>query len=387
MNIYYSEKEHIFFHNDEDTFVWGAKDDLLPQMNETSSKRFFLNVADKKVGPLIGILTSKNKKGVLTGNSLLFQKIQAKLQKSGGLSFIFTLEDTYKDRIEGYFYDEPSSRWYRGLFPLPQVVYNRIPFRWAENRDEFNRFKMFLAEQNIPFFNPGFIHKFSLYEVLKKHPSIALHLPETSPSTKGRLEEMLSRHKSIYVKPVKLSQGKGISRISLEKGGDAISYETMEGTKRYATLEDFWTSESPKWKNDDILLQQEITTKTIDGKKYDLRGLVHYSSFGYSLTGIGIRVAGSNKLTTHLKRGGSLFPYEKLKDDAIEDKLSELMKRCGEALTDHYGFFGEFSFDVGIDQEGHIWIFEINSKPMSFDEPLIEQAKIENLIDLFLLIS
>ncbi|KYC97138.1 hypothetical protein B4102_0793 [Heyndrickxia sporothermodurans] len=38
---------------------------------------------------------------------------------------------------------------------------------------------------------------------------------------------------------------------------------------------------------------------------------------------------------------------------------------------------------MGRDQSGKLWIYEVNSKPMSFDEEDIEKKRIKNLIQIF----
>jgi hypothetical protein len=53
--------------------------------------------------------------------------------------------------------------------------------------------------------------------------------------------------------------------------------------------------------------------------------------------------------------------------------LNRLMSKIGETLDDAYGPFGEFSVDLGMDRDNRCWIFEINSKPMVFDETDIQE--------------
>jgi hypothetical protein len=60
-----------------------------------------------------------------------------------------------------------------------------------------------------------------------------------------------------------------------------------------------------------------------------------------------------------------------------------VVEEAGKWLTDHWGFFGEFSIDAGVSSKGNYYLFEINSKPMSFDEQEIEKKRIKNLCRLF----
>jgi hypothetical protein len=39
----------------------------------------------------------------------------------------------------------------------------------------------------------------------------------------------------------------------------------------------------------------------------------------------------------------------------------------------------EMSMDLGVDQEGGIWFFEANAKPMKFDEPDIRRRSLDRI--------
>ncbi|UTW70068.1 hypothetical protein KHA80_05010 [Anaerobacillus sp. HL2] len=56
-----------------------------------------------RVGPLIGILTSKENREDFFENRNTFKNIQAYLQKQGGLSFVMTPEGIKKEMIEGFY--------------------------------------------------------------------------------------------------------------------------------------------------------------------------------------------------------------------------------------------------------------------------------------------
>ncbi|MCC5399972.1 hypothetical protein LMQ13_13720, partial [Staphylococcus aureus] len=56
---------------------------------------------------------------------------------------------------------------------------------------------------------------------------------------------------------------------------------------------------------------------------------------------------------------------------------------CGEVLTKKYGFIGEFSIDACVDKEGNYYLFEVNAKPMLFDEVEIEEKRCQQLVKLF----
>ena len=40
---------------------------------------------------------------------------------------------------------------------------------------------------------------------------------------------------------------------------------------------------------------------------------------------------------------------------------------------------GEMSMDLGVDDNGGLWFFEANSRPMKFDEPAIRKLSLERI--------
>ncbi|WLR42801.1 hypothetical protein LC087_00725 [Bacillus carboniphilus] len=66
------------------------------------------------------------------------------------------------------------------------------------------------------------------------------------------------------------------------------------------------------------------------------------------------------------------------------DQLHDLVNEIGHCLSSQLGKVGEFSLDLGITEEDQFVLFEINSKPMKFDEKPIEKARINALAELFL---
>jgi hypothetical protein len=40
---------------------------------------------------------------------------------------------------------------------------------------------------------------------------------------------------------------------------------------------------------------------------------------------------------------------------------------------------GEMSMDLGVDENGGLWFFEANSRPMKFDEPAIRKLSLERI--------
>jgi hypothetical protein len=334
--------------------------------------------------PVIGILTAKKKDGTIGGNSPLFIQLQKKLISLNGISFIFTLDGVHDESIDGFTFNPEKNEWERINSPYPDLVYNRIPFRKSEEEIKNSGFFSHLKDKNIPFFNPGFIDKYELYQLFKDHPILHSYLPATILAfEKQKLWNFLLQFQTIYLKPAQSARGNGIFRLELdtEKG---LILKGISRSNEYITFDHFWNEWENILKEKNYLAQEEILSKTYGGKRFDLRILAHAEHNNYIVTGVGIRQSQKQEITTHIPSGGKRLPYNLFQTKEQDLLIENVVKQIGIALSQKFGFFGEFSIDVGISETGNYYIYEVNSKPMSFDEKEIEAKKIDHLCQLFL---
>lgn len=338
-------------------------------------------------GLLIGIMSVRKTNGSIAGNGPLFIALQKKLISLDGISFVFTPEDADTDIITGYTFSPQKNQWIKGRFRYPDLVYNRIPSRKAEQNEQCQRFFSILNEKNIPYFNPCFIDKYELYELLKTDPLLQTFLPKTILiKQKKDLFIFQKKHKGIYLKPSQSSKGKGILRLRLIESSK-IQLEGINQHEIYISFHHFWENWGQELLEKNYLAQEEIKSAEYNGHRYDFRILAHANDDGYSITGVGIRQSQEQNITTHIPSGGKLLPYKLLKSKEHDYFIQTIVPSIGRTLSERFGYFGEFSIDAGISNTGLYYIYEVNSKPMSFDEQEIEENKIEQLCRLFLQLS
>lgn len=387
MKIYYNSHTAKWYQAGAETpITFGGDRYLLPYQNALlkNSYSFTVNLADHHAGPLIGIMTSRKADGTITGNSSLFLKLQRKILAAGGLSYIFTPEDLSHDHINGYMYLEENRCWKKVKAPFPDLVYNRIPHRKVEQKDNVaDIFKLFKKKQ-IPFFNPFFLDKYNLYCLFQDHPALKNYMPNTELVTNMEdLRAFLEKHRCVYLKPAHSAKGNGIFRLSLLKSKQ-LSLDGLNEKETYPHMEDFWNEWQTELLNKRYLVQKAVKSAKFKGKRFDFRILAHAKDDGYSITGVGIRQSHEQEITTHIPNGGKLLPYHLLQTVEHDQFFHWIVEEIGTTLSKHYGFFGEFSIDAGISTTGEYFIYEVNSKPMSFDETDIEEKKISQLTQLFL---
>jgi glutathione synthase/RimK-type ligase-like ATP-grasp enzyme len=333
----------------------------------------------------VGILTCKknnNERG-LGGNLRLFRELTGHLNSNGIVSFVLAVEDVLQGDFSGFIYSESSGNWEKVSVPLPDVVYNRIPSRGFESSKAFLQFKQILDQHSIPIFNPRFVHKLEIYELLRENNFLHNLLPETILLSSSReLFNFLIKHQTLYLKPVTGNKGSGISILSLQPDGKVVA-STTKTELSYNSFNEFWIKNAKKYINHKYIAQQAVKPKKLDGHRYDYRILVHYDEQDYKITGKAIRMSQAQEVTTHVPRGGRIYPYELLKNENTDLLIEKVAGICGKILSEKLGFFGEFSMDLGEDEAGNLYLFEINSKPMHFDETEIENNRLEKLKKIF----
>lgn len=329
--------------------------------------------------PIVGILTGEGGSGkIFHGDGTYFKCLQRKMKAAGGFCYVFTLSGVKEKYIEGFAFSRKKQQWAKLACPYPNVIYNRIASRDAESSESFLLFKKEMISAKIPFFNSFFFDKWDVHQILSE--SLLSYLPLTEKvHSAENIHSFLSAFPGAYLKPLRSSQGQGIYRIRSEEhlyevtsidGSSELCDKTVFAKKKYPFYEGY-------------LIQEEIASDTFQNKKYDLRVLALLGKNDYHICGIGVRSAANRQtLTTHVPNGGSIIPFESVSNRVSMEELQMIVSTAGRELAFHYGPIGEFSMDIGVTESGPV-IYEVNSKPMPFDEPHIQTHRINKLAALF----
>jgi glutathione synthase/RimK-type ligase-like ATP-grasp enzyme len=383
MTIYYDLEQEKWFHKDRDfSYTFGKNAISLPYSEaKRSCLSFSVVKKDSQLGPLIGIVISDSTvKQLLKGHKRSFEQIHQGLKSLGGICIVFTAENVQTNEIHGYVFSDEKKQWIRVKTPLPNIVYNRIKTRKDEQTTAIQHFFQFLHKGNIPYFNPSFFTKWQLYKILNTNTLLRPYLPATLRiSSLNDVITMLNTYEHIYMKPNEGHKGKGIFTLQLNREQHTVVFSNMKHERTFRNI----TTLFELYDLDEYIAQQAIHSDTINGKRYDLRILVHYQNNSFVISGIGIRQSVIQEITTHIPNGGRLIPYELVKEKIDESLLQHIVVQCGKTLSAHLGLIGEFSLDLGRTPDGHFYIYELNSKPMIFDEPEIQQQGTKNLIRAF----
>ncbi|MDK8182285.1 YheC/YheD family protein [Paenibacillus sp. UMB4589-SE434] len=357
-----------------------------------------MNGMEQEQLPIVAILTIDDDNEYFRGNRENFTDLLMTGKELGFNVYIVTVKDLKLNakRVIGYNYVPESNVWQQGWFPLPHVIYNRIPLREDEMQPSVNsKIKSILAHPTIRMFNPYFFNKWNLFEWLKKSKTTKPYIPSTRKlTTSASLGKMLNRHAYVYLKPETGKAGMGIMTLRVNQAKTLkfrLKIQDRKGSTSYksAHISKLWSRIRKQAGQSHYIIQQGISLAAINRRPFDLRVLVQKNQMGeWDITGVGARIAGVLSITTHVPRGGSIDDPEKLLTSIFgEEQASQIMTRARNASlviarqvergSGHT--LGEMSMDLGVDASGGIWFFEANAKPMKFDEPHIRRCSLERI--------
>jgi len=331
------------------------------------------------IGPLVGIFTAgfiPNTEQPIGERSSFFSKLLSVNQTVGALPFIFGEQhiDWEQGTIEGYFFHDQT--WQLVEVPFPNVIYDRLPNRKSEENPKLIRVKERLQKEYlIPWYNPGFFNKLDIYEKLQQDDSVTVYLPETHPFTSfSSIETLLSKYGHVFIKPKNGSLGFGVHQIIYDKHIDYYycRYQDEAGVNRlrkYVSLERLFQSVFVNQSLERMLIQQGIHLLRTEQRSVDFRVHTNKDDIGeWHVTAIAAKIAGPGSVTTHARSGGDIKTlneiFQKEEYDIFKEKLTNAALLLSKALDKNVeGIIGEIGFDLGIDKNGDIWLFEANSKP------------------------
>jgi hypothetical protein len=331
------------------------------------------------IGPLVGIFTSGFTSVPLQPigeRTLFFSKLLSVNKMVGALPFVFGSQhiDWEQGMMTGYFFHDQV--WQTLEVPFPNVIYDRLPNRRSENSPKLIKVKDRLQKEYlIPWYNPGFFNKLDIYERLLQDATVAKYLPETFQFTSfSEIETMLSKHGHVFIKPKNGSSGFGVHQIIYDKQTEAYfcRYQDDSGINRlrkFSSLEKLFSTVFLNQSLEKMVVQQGIYLLRNEARAVDFRIHTNKDDTGnWHVSAIAAKMAGQGSVTTHTRNGGDIKTIAEIfpMNECVQytEKLSKAALLLSNALDRFVeGIIGEIGFDLGIDRNGDVWLFEANSKP------------------------
>ena len=339
-------------------------------------------VQSKKSTSLLGICMSATRNRIVKG--AMFNQVSERLrrfQSNNVRIILFSLEDLYLQdlHVTGFYFDNKSRVWKKKMFPIPDVIYMRCGV------DKLRLRKM---EQVIgrKVFNNFFYDKWQGWNLLAGSDLLRHHLPDTRlVKNEMDLQQMLKKFKDVFLKPISGYGGMGIAHALLkEEGNIQVIYQNKEHTS-FKTFEDcktLWNWIHAKLSPNPYIAQQGIHTFPWKEKPTDIRLNMNKNGKGeWQVTALFSRIALNG---SHIggDRGIQYMPLdirellsEMFYDDDdrveyMEKYIVELGFKICKVLDDSGYHIADIGIDLGIDECGRLWTFEVNPSPCPFGPPI-----------------
>lgn len=210
-------------------------------------------------------------------------------------------------------------------------------------------------------------------KIMLQDRRLAPFLPETVPWRTNRLFDMLKEYTVVFLKPDKGGGGIGIIRIE-QVAADVyeVRYLTkrVQVTGKHALITLLKRRMQPRKR---YLIQQGIRLKQIGGRPFDIRVIVQKPGSEWQAMGMAAKVAAKEKIVTNRSTGGlALTVSRALKSGfgwsdhyirSVERWLSHIALQTAYTLSARFPNLRVLGLDIGIDVQGNVWIFEVNTRP------------------------
>lgn len=333
-----------------------------------------------EVGPLIGVFINAKKVAWLSeGKSdSVYEQISYAAKSLYGISSFFSHGDIdwEKKIVKAMLWED--SKWISSILPLPTVIYDRCFGSYG--RTNGLKFRNKLGRDYKVINSMPKLAKLETISTLRKNPNLIDSIPETMTYRSSKdIEEMITKHRSIYLKPDALYKGKGIFRISkADNDGYKIEHRLddsnevfyMQNLDNIDTLINKYSALGGGY-----LIQEEIIKASYCDYPFDFRLLYQKDWQGvWQPTGIAVRMGAPGSIITSPRSGGAVIEFSKVlqqtfnEDIDAKNGLYEVVVNIGKevvtTIEQDFGDCVELGLDMTIDVNRKVWIIEVNGKPL-----------------------
>ncbi|HBQ86043.1 MAG TPA: hypothetical protein DER33_01170 [Syntrophomonas sp.] len=351
------------------------------------------------IGPVIGIFST----GIPNNNEFADDSIQAELVYLSSIGrslpaeiYVFTPAhiDWKHQIVRGFNYQPMGERqgiWSSRLYPLPDVVYDRIGSRTSESRLLVKSTKKRLMSlPYLKYFNHSFLNKWQVYRLLVTNSQLQPHLPETKLLNANNLEEMLQKYSTLFLKPSNGSLGRGIIRVT---NGPRLKFTAYKRRTTHGIVGnhlELLSKTRPFRDGKPYIIQQGINLITYKQSLFDIRIIYQKNGRGeWQVAKKFVRVAPKGSSISNLSSGGWAEKLDRVFKNLYRGnahKIAEQNHRintmCHMVATtleaEGHCIYGELGLDIGIDNDNFPWLIEVNSKPRKRTKTRFSQRIVRN---------
>jgi hypothetical protein len=215
--------------------------------------------------------------------------------------------------------------------------------------------------------------KWPMHQKMIEEEELISCLPETSLYSKKSFWELIIKHGAVVIKPSKGLRGNGVVMVSVvDENRFEIHNQDFKIIVDRNVLDIFLAEKSDKGKT--YIVQERIPLAAIDGCPFDIRVMVQrkQGSQEWCVTGKAVKVASQNFAITNVSR--EILTLEQAVErselkgvdfELLESEINRISLITAYTLGEHFQNARTFGLDMGVTNNGTIYIIEVNLKPSS----------------------
>ncbi|WP_445486546.1 YheC/YheD family endospore coat-associated protein [Niallia sp. 03133] len=288
--------------------------------------------------------------------------------------FVPSTFNPFTEKVKGRMYKHESNSWVSGEFPIPTILYDRCFYQDNPHSNQCKNIVSWLKKrEDIDFIGNGLPNKLSLYHVLKES-SLQAYIPKTTSLMHAKqLLSELSSGRPIMIKPINGSQGSGIYFIQKRKKEILVKTDKKDKQVEHSFSDE---KKFSSWLNsllekNDYLSQPYLPLYNKNKQPFDIRSLLQKNPSGrWETVGKGIRIGEPNRLISNVSAGADVIPFPEWLNNTsfqlksfLENELNDILSSIPAVLEKSFPSLFELGVDIGVTENGSLWILDINSKP------------------------
>lgn len=277
--------------------------------------------------------------------------------------------------VSGLKYYPEEKTWKKEKFQIPTFIYDRCFYSNKEKIKKYSPIVNWLKNRpETTFLGHGLPNKWDIYQSLQKHSILSHYIPETHLiKTPEQVLSYLRKKKQIIIKPVHGSGGKGILSLCVQEKGIEIRTERNRNQilKIFTKKAQFTSWLYKLIHTHPYMMQPFLKLKDNKNFPFDIRVLLQKDSNGnWFEQGRGVRVGKQNSIISNIRGGGDTLTFSEWVNRLpsttrvlVEDEINTILQSLIKSIDTMHGPLFELGIDIGVAQNGSIWLLDINSKP------------------------
>lgn len=268
---------------------------------------------------------------------------------------------------------QPFGDWVRTTAPIPESIYENVFVHLAQAGRSY-KMRQTAKQRKIAVFNPALPSKWQMVQWMKK-AGLTKYLPQTTYlQDVGNAMGLIDDWGMAYVKPIGGYGGKGVMRV--ERWGAAkyrisVDRQANGGRQRSVVNQAELAKFLKRRKTVPHIVQKGIRLLTVDGRKVDFRVVVQRGVDGtWNHIGIVPKLAAADGVVTNIIAGGERMSMGQLEALAQRQgkriptaELTQCALAIASKISETHRLTGILGFDLGVDENGRVWMIEANPKP------------------------